>query len=63
MLGKLALVVISSQNRADSVVIRKGMLGDCDKETTFGILDYFYEQGGNFIDTYEYVLYPKTESS
>jgi len=27
------------------------MMGKCDKKTTFEILDYFYEQGGNFIDT------------
>lgn len=27
------------------------MLGACDKKTTFEILDYFYEHGGNFIDT------------
>ncbi|KAF2659161.1 aryl-alcohol dehydrogenase-like protein [Lophiostoma macrostomum CBS 122681] len=26
-------------------------MGKCDKDTTFGMLDYFYEQGGNFIDT------------
>ncbi|OHW97115.1 norsolorinic acid reductase [Colletotrichum incanum] len=26
-------------------------LGACSKETCFEILDYFYEQGGNFIDT------------
>lgn len=26
-------------------------MGKCDKKTTFEILDYFYEQGGNFIDT------------
>lgn len=26
-------------------------MGKCDKETTFKILDYFFEQGGNFIDT------------
>ncbi|KAF2478859.1 norsolorinic acid reductase/dehydrogenase [Neohortaea acidophila] len=25
--------------------------GECSKETAFAILDYFYEQGGNFIDT------------
>jgi hypothetical protein len=30
----------------------EGLMGKCDKETTFQILDYFYEQGGNFIDTY-----------
>jgi aryl-alcohol dehydrogenase-like predicted oxidoreductase len=27
------------------------MLGECTKETTFGILDYFFSMGGNFIDT------------
>ncbi|KAI7786298.1 aldo/keto reductase [Diaporthe eres] len=26
-------------------------MGACDQRTTEGILDYFYEQGGNFIDT------------
>ena len=26
-------------------------MGVCDKKTTFEILDYFYESGGNFIDT------------
>lgn len=30
----------------------EGLMGKCDKKTTFEILDYFYEQGGNFIDTY-----------
>ncbi|KAJ5737742.1 uncharacterized protein N7483_002867 [Penicillium malachiteum] len=29
----------------------KGRLGECDKETSFKILDTFYENGGNFIDT------------
>ncbi|CAI9636900.1 unnamed protein product [Alternaria burnsii] len=29
----------------------KASLGKCSKETTFAMLDYFYEQGGNFIDT------------
>ena len=27
-------------------------MGKCDKKTSFEMLDYFYEQGGNFIDTY-----------
>jgi len=27
------------------------MLGECNRETAEGILDYFYENGGNFIDT------------
>lgn len=26
-------------------------MGKCDKNMTFEILDFFYEQGGNFIDT------------
>ena len=26
-------------------------MGACDKKTTEAILDFFYEQGGNFIDT------------
>lgn len=30
---------------------RKERLGECDKETSFKILDTFYEHGGNFIDT------------
>jgi aryl-alcohol dehydrogenase-like predicted oxidoreductase len=29
----------------------KESLGECTKETAFAMLDYFYEQGGNFIDT------------
>ena len=29
----------------------KGFMGECDKPTSFGILDAFYEAGGNFIDT------------
>ncbi|KAH8681531.1 norsolorinic acid reductase [Xylariales sp. PMI_506] len=29
----------------------KDYMGACDKATTEKILDYFYEQGGNFIDT------------
>lgn len=30
----------------------KQFLGECNKETAFAMLDYFYEQGGNFIDTF-----------
>jgi aryl-alcohol dehydrogenase-like predicted oxidoreductase len=26
-------------------------MGKCDKDTTFSILDFFFSQGGNFIDT------------
>jgi aryl-alcohol dehydrogenase-like predicted oxidoreductase len=28
----------------------KDMMGGVDKEESFKLLDYFYEQGGNFID-------------
>jgi len=30
---------------------RKERLGECDKENSFKMLDTFYENGGNFIDT------------
>lgn len=30
---------------------REEFMGKCDKKTTFEILDYFYDNGGNFIDT------------
>jgi hypothetical protein len=30
----------------------KSFLGECNKEQSFEILDFFYDQGGNFIDTY-----------
>ena len=29
----------------------KDLMGDVSKETAFEMLDYFYDQGGNFIDT------------
>jgi aryl-alcohol dehydrogenase-like predicted oxidoreductase len=29
----------------------KARLGECDKDTSFKILDTYYSQGGNFIDT------------
>ncbi|KAL9104939.1 MAG: hypothetical protein Q9163_000184 [Psora crenata] len=29
----------------------KGLLGECSKDTAFEMLDYFYTNGGNFIDT------------
>lgn len=28
---------------------RKDQMGECDKETSFAILDYFHSQGGNHI--------------
>lgn len=30
---------------------RKAGLGECDKPTSFAILDHFYQSGGNFVDT------------
>lgn len=30
----------------------ESFMGTCDKKTAFEMLDYFYEMGGNFIDTY-----------
>lgn len=31
--------------------VQPEIFGECSNETAFEILDYFYEQGGNFIDT------------
>jgi hypothetical protein len=28
------------------------VMGECRKETVFEILDFFFEQGGNFLDTF-----------
>lgn len=38
----------------------KGMLGECDKATSFAIMDEFYENGGNFIDTGNKQTLPST---
>ena len=27
-------------------------MGECNKQTAFEMMDYFYENGGNFIDTF-----------
>jgi hypothetical protein len=27
-------------------------MGECDQKTVEGILDFYYENGGNFIDTF-----------
>lgn len=29
----------------------KDFMGECSKETAWEMLDYFYDMGGNFIDT------------
>lgn len=29
----------------------KDFMGECSKETAWEMLDYFYEMGGNFVDT------------
>ena len=29
----------------------KDIMGECTKETAFAMMDYFHNQGGNFIDT------------
>ena len=39
----------------------KERLGECSKETAFAMLDYFYDQGGNFIDTYV-MSYPRNHA-
>ncbi len=38
-------------------------MGECNHETTDQILDYFYESGGNFIDTSNAYQVPNNETS
>ncbi|KAF2729639.1 aryl-alcohol dehydrogenase [Polyplosphaeria fusca] len=45
---KVSPLCLGAMNFGD---VWKGILGECSKETSFEILDYFYSQGGNFIDT------------
>ncbi|KAF1994693.1 norsolorinic acid reductase, partial [Amniculicola lignicola CBS 123094] len=45
---KVSPICLGAMNFGDAW---KDILGECSKETAFSILDYFYEQGGNFIDT------------
>lgn len=37
-------------------------MGACDQKTTEGILDFFYEQGGNFIDTSNNYQFEESET-
>jgi aryl-alcohol dehydrogenase-like predicted oxidoreductase len=34
-----------------TTMCRSQWMGECNQETAESIMDYFYEQGGNFIDT------------
>jgi aryl-alcohol dehydrogenase-like predicted oxidoreductase len=36
-------------------------MGECNKETTFAILDHFHAQGGNFLDTANMYMYGESE--
>lgn len=45
---KVSPICLGSMNFGDAW---KSAMGECNKKTTFEILDYFYEKGGNFIDT------------
>ena len=40
----------------DADIDRHEKLGDCTKEEAFEILDKFYEMGGNFIDTWVFMV-------
>lgn len=33
------------------IIYRKEFMGECDKDTSFEVLDAFFDLGGNFIDT------------
>ena len=45
---KVSPICLGAMNFGDAW---KGFMGECDKKTTWQMLDYFYDQGGNFIDT------------
>lgn len=40
----------------------ESFMGACDRKTTEGILDFFYEQGGNFIDTANNYQFEESET-
>jgi aryl-alcohol dehydrogenase-like predicted oxidoreductase len=40
----------------------KSFMGEMDKKTVFEILDFFYDQGGNFIDTSNNYQYEQSET-
>lgn len=46
---KVSPICLGTMNFGDSW---KDIMGTCDKKTSMEILDYFYNQGGNFLDTY-----------
>ncbi len=50
---------LGTMNFGDS---HASLLGECDKATTFQILDHFFDQGGNFIDTANAYQKGQTES-
>lgn len=45
---KVSPLCLGSMNFGDAW---KPFMGECNKKTSFEILDFFYEKGGNFIDT------------
>ena len=45
---RVSPLCLGSMNFGDSW---KDFMGACDKKTVEDMLDFFYEQGGNFIDT------------
>jgi len=45
---RVSPLCLGAMNFGDAL---KDILGECTKETAFEMMDYFYENGGNFIDT------------
>ncbi|PCG93082.1 Aldo/keto reductase [Penicillium occitanis (nom. inval.)] len=45
---KVSPLCLGSMGFGDSM---KDLMGECDKDASFKLLDFFYESGGNFIDT------------
>ncbi|KAF5498451.1 Norsolorinic acid reductase B [Colletotrichum fructicola] len=45
---RVSPIVLGAMNFGDNL---KERMGECTKETAFAIMDHYYSQGGNFIDT------------
>lgn len=41
----------SNRSTNHNLNMYRDYLGECNKQTAFEMLDFFYENGGNFIDT------------
>lgn len=50
-IGFVAVQSWSNRSTNHNLYMYRDYLGECNKQTAFEMLDFFYENGGNFIDT------------